>query len=122
MIEWKDTTTYSQSQLNRIPTMFSARCGPVHLVVTSGHMNYPGKWVAHGFPLFERKVLKASTREEAQAEAVQMARDWLNAAQAGLGDDGRPTDSEGSPTVTASDGTRKVLEMERKWALLGEQK
>jgi hypothetical protein len=40
----------------------------------------------HVFPLFESKVLKATTREEAQAEAVEMAHAWLSAASAGLVD------------------------------------
>lgn len=83
-MDWKDITTFSRGQADRTPTTFEKRCGPVRLVVTSGHIHYPGKWVAHGFPLFESKPLKAATREEAQAEATQMARDWLSAAAAGL--------------------------------------
>lgn len=83
-MEWKDTTSYSRGQVDRTPTTFAAQCGPMRLVVTSGHIHYPGKWVAHGFPLFENKALAAKTREEAQAEAVQMAHDWLSAAAAGL--------------------------------------
>jgi len=83
-MEWKDTTRYSRGQVDRTPNMFSAQCGPMRLVVTTGHVHYPGKWIAHVFPLFENKVLKATTREEAQTEAVQIARDWLSAATAGL--------------------------------------
>jgi len=81
---WKDITTFSRGQADRTPTTFEKRCGPMRLVVTSGHVHYPGRWVAHGFPLFENKPLKAATREEAQAEATQMAHDWLSAAAAGL--------------------------------------
>ena len=83
-MEWKDTTNYSRGQVVRTPTTFSAQCGPMRLVVTSGHIHYPGKWVAHGFPLFENKALIATSREEAQAETVRIARDWLTAATAGL--------------------------------------
>lgn len=83
-MEWKDTTSYSRSDVERKPTTFSAQCGPMRLVVTSGHIRYPGRWVAHGFPLFENKELKATTREEAQAETARLAWDWLTAATAGI--------------------------------------
>lgn len=83
-MEWKDTTSYSRDDKDRKPTTFSKQCGPMRLVVTSGHIHYPGKWVAHAFPLFENKALKATTRDEAQAEVVQMAHDWLSAAVYGL--------------------------------------
>ncbi len=83
-MEWKDITSHSRSVTYRTPTTFEKRCGPMRLVVTSGHIHYPGKWVAHGFPLFENKALAATTRDEAQAEATQMAHDWLSAAAAGL--------------------------------------
>jgi hypothetical protein len=83
-MEWKDTTSYSYGKVDRTPTTFSAQCGPMRLVVTSGHIHCPGKWVAHAFPLFENKALEAATREEAQAETVQMVRNWLSAATAGL--------------------------------------
>ena len=83
-MEWKDITSHSRSAIDRTPTTFEKRCGPMRLVVTIGHIHYPGKWVAHGFPLFENKVLAATTRDEAQAEATQMAHDWLSAAAAEL--------------------------------------
>lgn len=83
-MEWKDATSYSRGQVDRTPTTFAARCGPMRLVVTSSHLHYPGEWVAHAFPLFENKALAATTREEAQAEVVQMVHDWLSAAAAGL--------------------------------------
>lgn len=83
-MEWKDATSYIRGQVDRTPDTFSAQCGPMRLVVTSGHIYYPGKWVAHAFPLFENKTLTATTREEAQDEVVQMVRDWLSAAAAGL--------------------------------------
>jgi hypothetical protein len=72
-MEWKDITSHSRSATDRTPTTFEKRCGPMRLVVTSGHIHYPGRWVAHGFPLFENKALAAKTRDEAQTEAVQMA-------------------------------------------------
>lgn len=83
-MKWKDVTSYSRGHTDRVPTTFAAQCGPMRLVVTSGHIHYPGKWVAHAFPLFENKPMNALTRDAAQDELVQMARDWLSAASAGL--------------------------------------
>lgn len=83
-MKWKDETTYRSNDKERKPTTFSAQCGQIRLEVTSGHIHHPGKWVAHAYPLFECKVLKANTRDEAQAEAVHVAREWLAAAEAGL--------------------------------------
>ena len=83
-MEWKDVSSYSRGDTSRKPNTFSAQCGPMRLVVLTGYIHHPGKWVTHAFPLFESRVLKATTREEAQAEAVQMAHDWLSAAVAGL--------------------------------------
>lgn len=67
-----------------MPTTFTATCGPLMLAVTSGHVYYLGRWVGHCRPLFDSKPLKATSREEAQAEVVQLAREWMNAAAAGL--------------------------------------
>jgi len=83
-MEWKDATSYSRGQVDRTPTTFSAQCGPLRLVVTSSHIHYPGKWVAHGFPIFENKRLAATSCEVAQVEAGQIAFEWLSAALAAL--------------------------------------
>jgi hypothetical protein len=82
-MQWKDETSYSRGDKERVPTTFAAICGPLKLVVTSGHVHYPGRWVARCH-LFDTKPLKATSREEAQAEVVQLAREWVNAASAGL--------------------------------------
>lgn len=83
-MQWKDETSYSRGDKERVPTTFTATCGPLMLAVTSGHVYYPGRWVGHCRPLFDTKPLKATSREEAQAEVVQLAREWMNAAAAGL--------------------------------------
>lgn len=83
-MEWKDTTSYSRGDTERKPTTFSAQCGPIRLVVTNGHIYSPGVWISHAYPLFESRELTATTREEAQEEAIGMARAWLAAAEAGL--------------------------------------
>lgn len=82
-MEWKDVTSYRRGH-DRTPTTFGRQCGPIRLVVTSSRIDYPGKWIAHAYPLFEDMVLKAATREEAQAEIVQIVQNWLKSAAAGL--------------------------------------
>ena len=84
-MEWKDTTTYNHRQIDRKPITFSATCGPMSLTVTSGCSGYHDQWIAHSTPLFGARELKAKTLEQAKAEAVQLARDWLRAAEDGLG-------------------------------------
>ena len=83
-MEWKDITSYSRGQVDRTPTTFSAQCGPMRLVVTSGHIHYPGRWVAHCFPIFENKVLNVDSRVAAQVECASLARQWVQAASDGL--------------------------------------
>ena len=83
-LQWNDVSSYSRGQVDRTPNTFSAQCGPMRIVVLTGHIYYPGKWVAHAFPLFESKLLSAVTLEEAQAEAVRMASEWLASALEGL--------------------------------------
>lgn len=83
-MNWKDATSYSRDDKERLPTTFAATSGPLKLVVTSGHIYYPGRWVGHCQPLFEAKLLDATTLEEAQDEVVRLVREWVNAASAGL--------------------------------------
>lgn len=83
-IEWKDETGYSRGDRTREPTTFAARCGPLKLVVTSGHIHYPGRWVGHCHPLFDTRPIEATSPEEAQAEVIRLAREWVSAAAAAL--------------------------------------
>lgn len=57
-MDWLDETSYSRCDKDRVPTTFAARCGPMKLVVTSS--------------------------EDAQAELVRLAREWVMAAVTGL--------------------------------------
>lgn len=84
MTEWKDCTSYSRGDTKRIPTTFEAKAGPVRLCVTSGHIYYRGQWVGHAFPLFQDRLLKASTRDEAQAELVGLVKGWIDSASAAI--------------------------------------
>lgn len=83
-MQWKDETSYSRGDKERVPTTFAAQCGPMKLVVTSSHIHFPGRWVAHCHPLFATKPLDAATKEDAQAQAVLLAREWLSVASSAL--------------------------------------
>lgn len=86
-MEWKDTTSNKRYRIGRTPDKFSAQFGPIRITVMRGNGSYKGKWVAYVHPLLvDPSELKATTLEQAQAEAVQLARDWLRAAEAGLGE------------------------------------
>lgn len=54
------------------------------LVVTNSHIHYPGRWVAHCHPLFATRPLDDTTKEDAQAQAVLLDREWLSVASAAL--------------------------------------
>lgn len=74
---WKDTTSYSRDDKERIPTCFSKTPGPTigMITVTSGHIYYPGKWVMHCSKLgILAKLLNAQTKKDAQNEALAIVR------------------------------------------------
>lgn len=83
-LEWKDKTSYGLGDRVRVPTTIVARCGPLELTVISGHIYYPGQWVAHCRPLFDTKPIDAKSLDEAKAEVVRLAREWVSAATAAL--------------------------------------
>ena len=72
--DWKDTTTYSQSDKERIPTTWSRKLSGVRLTVTRGHIYYPDKWAYMAHPLFDVRELNIPTDsepEEAMSAAFQ---------------------------------------------------
>lgn len=44
---WKDCTSYSRDDKERVPTSYAAEHGTLRVVITCGHIYYPGKWVLH---------------------------------------------------------------------------
>ena len=46
MKEWKDVTSYSQGDKERIPTCFEYRTPYLRIVIVWGHRSYPDTWVA----------------------------------------------------------------------------
>jgi len=76
---WKDTTGYSQGR-ERIPTTWSAKFGVFGITVTSSHIHYKGQWIARCEPFFDVRELDVSSKEEAQAKAIALVREFLNVA------------------------------------------
>lgn len=46
-MEWKDETTYSRSDKQRVPTVWAIRFKGFRVVVVNKHRLVPGKWVMH---------------------------------------------------------------------------
>jgi hypothetical protein len=49
-MDWKDTTSYSRNETERVPTTWSAECGRFRLVITRSHIHYKGRWIFHLHP------------------------------------------------------------------------
>lgn len=71
---WKDITSYSQGEKERVPTTYEAVAGTLRIVITNGHIYHKGEWVAHIRPFgIDTKPLKAKTLDDAKAEAIRTA-------------------------------------------------
>ena len=70
---WKDTSSYSKSDKERIPKCFEVEFGHFKLVVHR-HIHYPQDvWLASCHPeLFRHRELKSKDLAEAQCQAVAM--------------------------------------------------
>jgi hypothetical protein len=77
MSDWKDITSYSRGDKERIPTIFSLNAGNFRIVIMNSHIYYKGLWVLDAAPFFNLVQLKAKTKEEAQEEAVHIVRKEL---------------------------------------------
>lgn len=71
---WKDTTSYSRGK-ERIPTIWTIKLGKLKLSVMNSHIYYPGEWVMTCEPFFITKELNVSTKEEAQAKALELIKE-----------------------------------------------
>ena len=48
---WKDTTSYSRGDKERIPTTFTVTVDELSITITCGHIRYRPDWVMHCFNL-----------------------------------------------------------------------
>ena len=74
---WKDSTSYSRNDKNRIPTTFSTTIGSCRISITCGHIDYRPEWVFHCYELgFDTKCIgKELTAQEAAEKAVGICKD-----------------------------------------------
>lgn len=71
---WKDTTTYSQTDTERIPTTYTLELNGLRITVTCGHVLYKPQWVMHCFALFidTKPLPNCASAEEAQTRAIKI--------------------------------------------------
>jgi hypothetical protein len=84
-MQWKDLTTRVRHKPDQGYGTFEAVCGPVRIVVTNTNVYFPGRWVASACMTIDVRQLHATTLEEAQDEAIQFVRSWLEYAVDSLG-------------------------------------
>lgn len=77
MSVWKDTTSYSRSDVDRKPSCFSAKSGSLNITVTNGHIHYKGKWIMHCFKLGidTMPLPDCANEQEAKHRAIAIVRD-----------------------------------------------
>ena len=76
--EWKDVTSYSRDDKERKPTGFQIGVGDLQIIITCAHIYHSPNWVVHCYALqIDTKRLQATTREEAQAEAINIVKEKL---------------------------------------------
>lgn len=87
-MKWKDISSYTRTvggTTVQAPNTLEARVGKkIRVVIVYNRRDYPDKWVVFATPIFAERVLTAQTREEAEAEAMNMVREWLTEAVLGL--------------------------------------
>lgn len=72
--KWTDCTSYSRGESAKEPRSWEIMVGTLRLVVTTGHIYHPGKWVMHLPPWYDAAELKAATADEAKDHALAVAR------------------------------------------------
>jgi len=74
---WEDGSSYSQGDKERIPSVWVLRAPDIKIIVHR-HVHYEKTdWLLSMDGAFEKKVLLSSMIDNAKAEAVRYAREWL---------------------------------------------
>lgn len=86
-MQWKDISSFSQSDKERIPDTWEARPHrDLRIVVCRGHIRHRGKWVLHCRPWLECHELPNAFDdiEGAQAEALARVRGIVSGIAASI--------------------------------------
>lgn len=79
MVKWRDITSYSKDDIVRTPTTFECRGTKLAIVVTKGHVYFPGSYVMNCFQLgIDTKRLESTDLESAKLEALRIATQVLD--------------------------------------------
>lgn len=82
-MQWIDSTLANSDNPNRIPNRWSAQCGPMSMTVE----NRGAEWIGRASCILPFRVLRATTREQAQAEVVEIVRAWVDPVATALAAD-----------------------------------
>jgi hypothetical protein len=70
---WKDTTSYSQSEKERLPGTFTIKDENLTITITNGHIYHKGEWIMHCHKLgITEHVLGVKTELSAKVEALKV--------------------------------------------------
>lgn len=86
-MKWKDDTSYSREDKERVPKTWTLDLGEVRITVTCGHIYHRGEWVMHCRPWFDThalNMLENVNAEEAQAKALAKVRTKVDAIHAAI--------------------------------------
>lgn len=79
---WSDSTSYSQSQKERVQNSWTYKNAVLQITVTKGHIYHKGEWVMHCFQIrmdtVPMKLAADASPEQAQELAVKMVRKRLD--------------------------------------------
>lgn len=77
---WKDITSYSRNDTERIPSVFEAKNGHLSICVLNSHRDYRPEWVMHCVELRidTRHLPHAKTADEAKKEALTVVYERLD--------------------------------------------
>ncbi len=83
---WKDTTSYSRHEKDRVPTCWSIEAASggakLRVAVLNSHRFYPGEWMVQCFDLGINECLigkiESMTEQEAKAKAISVVQKAAN--------------------------------------------
>lgn len=115
-MEWKDITSHSRDDKERIPNTWDTKAGNLRITITRGHIYHRGSpepWVVHCRPWFDThplKGIKADDIEGAQTKALAMARNQVGLAWLALNP--APTEHVAEPPPAPSQSEQKGIQIE----------
>lgn len=80
-MKWKDCTSYSKGNKEKIPSSFEAHAGPLRIFIVSEHIYSLGEWVLSTYPTFVKlEALQLSADvpfKEVQQKAERLVKEKM---------------------------------------------